>query len=122
MKSYRYYKSDTPMSQLDHAMFCDNRSKVEGYGETLWAVDWAYLTDINKFNNILTFIDKKNRCWYGPSNWNPCDIEQSAGVWDNPIAVKWFIKNIAKPFGLFGVKTQDGAIVFDETIIEKVEE
>lgn len=49
--------------------------------------------------------------------FNPQDIVESAGAWDNGDMMEWFYNNVAKPNKIKGVKTQDGAISFEESII-----
>lgn len=109
MKSYRYYYSDSPMSDFGHAMFADDRTSVERFGDTLYTVQSCFLIDIRVYINAFGL----------PDSYNPKRIAIDAEAWDNYAMTRWFIDNIAIPQQIRGIKTRDGAVVFDQTITKK---
>ncbi len=121
MKSYRYYKPDSPMSGLGHAMFADDQESVKKFGDTLYTVDSSNLVDIREIiQGFFTGKYKKSYMIIFPQTLDPTHIAYQAEAWDIPQIVQWFIKCIAIPNNIKGVKTRDGAVVFDESIIERV--
>ncbi len=52
---------------------------------------------------------------------NPKDIVDSAEAWDSDLGI-WFYANVAEPNGVLAVVTNDGAIVWDESLIKRVSE
>lgn len=109
MKSYRYYYADSPMSDWGHAMFCDDRKSVERFGDTLYTVQSCFLIDIRVYISAFNL----------PESFNPKHIATDAEAWDNYSMTRWFIDNIAIPQHIRGIKTRDGAVVFDRKIIRK---
>lgn len=109
MKSYRYYYSDSPMSDLGHAMFCDNQDEVKDFGDTLYTVKSCFLIDIRIYISAFCLIE----------SYNPKHIAKNAEAWDDYKMTRWFIENIAIPINVRGIKTRDGAVVFDPVIIRK---
>lgn len=109
MKSYRYYYSDSPMSDWGHAMFCDDKEAVKGFGDTLYIVHNCFLIDIRLYINAFHLTER----------YNPKHIARDAEAWDNYELTRWFIKNMAIPQQIRGIKTRDGAVVFDQSIIKK---
>lgn len=135
--SYRFYASDDPMSRAGYAMFADDHEQNGGaYGGdkprafsvreddlvpvwelpekiaearhetdeyTPWILeDYAELSDED-------FADM----------FNPSDIVDSAYAWDNEELSEWFYNHVAEPNKIGGVKTSDGAIVFDKDLIRR---
>ncbi len=109
------------MSGLCHAMFADDQESVKQFGDTLYTVDSSDLVDIRSI--ILGFYTGKYKKPYMiifPQTLDPQHIAYQAEAWDIPAVVRWFIKSIAIPYNIKGVKTRDGAVVFDDSIIERV--
>lgn len=135
--SYRFYASDDPMSRAGYAMFADDHEQNgDAYGgdkprafsvreddlvpvwelsekiaearhetdeHTPWILeDYAELSDED-------FADM----------FNPSDIVDSAYAWDNEELTEWFYNHVAEPNKIGGVKTSDGAIVFDKDLIRR---
>lgn len=50
--------------------------------------------------------------------FNPSDIVNSAEGYDNEDFTSWLWENVLEPQGIMGIKTEDGAIVFDPAIID----
>lgn len=122
MKSYRCYNPESPMSDIGHAMFADSLEGLEKFGDTLYTVDSADLVDISKIiYSFYTGEFQRNHMIVFPQVLNPEHIAISAEFWDIPTAVSWFINSIAKPNGIKGIKTKDGAVVFDSSIIKREE-
>lgn len=138
--SYRYTNKDSPMSDYGHAMFVDDEYSSEGYGrdgDYLYKVDQSRLTDIStlqeeiaeklqeQYDNgmlpreIEEIMDSGASAEQLAEEFNPEDIVMSAGAWDNGDLVQWFWDNIADPNDIYGIKTNDGAIVYDENMIER---
>lgn len=53
--------------------------------------------------------------------FNPTDIVDSAANFDNESAISWLWERVLEPNDIYAVITSDGAIVFDESLIEKHE-
>lgn len=139
MKSYRVH-GETPMSDWGHAMFTDNLdSVIDCYvGEYVYSVDSENLVGIDDM--METIVEKMSECYENgmlpvcmESNidngteieelanlFNPSDIVMSAEAWDDDEMTMWFWANIAEPSEIYGFKTNDGAIVFDENMIERI--
>lgn len=138
-KSYRkVFSGEHPISSYaGYAMFSDDPSLLEGaYGEDLYIVDHTSLPDISDFNEAIasawdkdveegmlpTALDTYTDMFRGGEDvaaaFNPTDIVDSADAWDNPDLISWAFEK-----GIFddipGVKTSDGAIVWDEDIIQR---
>lgn len=143
-KSYRYYKGDIPMSNWGHAMFADNPESVTGYGDKCWTVNKEDLTSFDDIKELIMRVYEEDREDGFPYfyNWsesdkerflemdlsepeafaeqfNPPDIVDFADGYDHEDFNGWFMERIAEPNGIKGVKTQDGAVVFDESIIQR---
>lgn len=136
-RSYRFYNGTDPMSEFGHAMFADNPESNAHYGENVFSVQHDKLTDIDSLMDDITSAlkadyesgdlptDLRDAMESGytaediASEFDPQDIVDGAGAWDNGDYTAWFYERIAEPRGILGVKTSDGAIVFDRTIIGK---
>jgi hypothetical protein len=128
--SYRGGSSKSPLSHGGYAMFADDPTEIESYGDVLYSVDTKNLTPITDLKDefIKTWNSKED--WERvPSYENDTGEEMFAGYdpqrivltadhWDDEELVGWFYTNIAEPKGLDGVKTNDGAIVFNDEIIK----
>ena len=118
-------------------MFADNPESNAHYGENVFSVQHDKLTDIDSLMDDITSAlkadyesgdlptDLRDAMESGytaediASEFDPQDIVDGAGAWDNGDYTAWFYERIAEPRGILGVKTSDGAIVFDRTIIGK---
>lgn len=120
MNLYRYYNSESPMSELGHAMFADSQEAVRKFGNTLYTVNSKDLVDIRDIiEGFYTGKFQRNHMIVFPQVLDPEHIAVSAEFWDIPLCVQWFIQSIAIPNNIKGVKTRDGAIVFDSSIIRR---
>lgn len=140
MKTYRKTHTNNPMSDYGHAMFTDEFNKLsDGYGSICWQVDntelinieslmpqikiaWIntcevgyYYRDIN--NDIQNMIDN---CTLEQilNSFNPVNIVTSADAYDS-LLVCWLYEYVIEPNNIYGIKTYDGAIVFNSEIIER---
>lgn len=137
-KSYRFYKAESPMSDWGHAMFADDPEDASQYGAQAWVVDKKELTDINEllpeiekkikeqidngkiYNyNFADYIEKKSEAEIKDiiKEFNPKDIVESAEAYDNSDFIEWLFNEVCEPKGVKGIKTDDGSIVFDQSII-----
>lgn len=140
MSNYHRYTNNGPMSEWGHAMFAKgNPYRVSFYGDNHYTFDGnaphigAVVSDIKA--RILEDVDQ------GYSNldsdfallgitednidefvtaYNPADVVDTAGAWDEfyGIAVAW---EVMEAKGICAVLLDDGAIVFDEGLINQVE-
>ena len=134
--SYRYTKQENnPLSRAGYAMFSDKEDSVaDTYGGVRWMVDSGSLPDVDSFKDAIAKAwDEDVDDGYLPPNleylsnipgdeiakmFNPEDIVMSANAWDNEDVIQWaFEKGIFD--GARGVKTEDGAVVWDEDVIKK---
>jgi hypothetical protein len=127
-KVYRFTGSESPDTGAGFTMWADNVSEIEsGYGKYGWQMDTGDLPDIETFRNEITKAwDNDLESGNLPSDLvdmgrgildgiNPRRIVNSAESWDSPEFVRWFWDRIGEPNELIGVKTEDGAIIFDHS-------
>ena len=132
---YRYANKNNKMSDFGHAMFAIDTESIEDcYGDTLYTYDG---TDGVKIEDIKDkIINAWNECLKDGFDifnddyfenldaetiynmFNPSDIVMSAEGWDNAFTVTWFWEYVAEPNNINAIITQDGAIVFDEDLIQ----
>ena len=129
----RYSRSGNGMSEWGHAMFADDPESVEGYGgdNGQWfTVNNEKLTDIKTLKDQIIEARHNTELPDYLSDlsddefaemFDPDDIVDSAEAWDNDDLTPWFYENVAEPNDIGGIKTKDGAIVFNEELIEKLE-
>ena len=133
MKSYRTTRRESPISDWGHAMFADRAESLECYGGDAgywFSVDSDKLESIEDLRQLIidTRHDEGGLPWYMDdvadddffSAFAPSDIVMSAGVYDNEELLQWFFDYIAAPSDIRGIKTPDGAIVFDEAMIDSI--
>lgn len=138
-KSYRSVSSGkNPISAYTgYAMFADNANAIaDVYGEDMYMVDHKNLVDIDDFKvkiaqawddaaengTLPAELDVISYEYDGEAvaqDFDPPDIVDGAGAWDNPDIAAW-----AFDAGIFedvaGVKTRDGAVVWDPDVIIRV--
>ena len=141
-KTYRYAKPDDPMSDWGHAMFADDPTK---YGnpelgildDSLYSVKKSDLTNISDLRDVIinqwnedvedgtaynyTFTDDELSLSGEDivEGFDPKDIVDTAEAFDHPEFTQWLWDRVLEPRGIVGVKTKDGGIVFDPSIIQK---
>ncbi len=136
-KSYRcVYAGESPISsEVGYGMFADDAPSTDMYGDDLYVVDHASLPSINDVKPAIAeawdkavedwalppSLDALSEYWSGAEiaeDFDPKNIIDGAGAWDNPDLVTWAFDN-----GLFddipGVKTSDGAIVWDAETVKR---
>ena len=138
-KSYRYYRSPQKvMSAWGHAMFVDDPYSSETYGDFAFGVEHSELVRIDELRDEILAkmredyengelpddmeyaIDQNGLSFEELADeYAPEDIVISAQGWDNGQFVEWFYNRIIEPKDIKGIKTPDGAIVFDESIISR---
>ena len=134
---YRYTNQNTPISDWGHALFAENEEEVKHYGENKYTFndktkDIADLKDviakaweedrINGFNGDFgNMADIEHWQEFDgeeiANEFDPEDIVDAAQAWDTEL-VMWVWERILGPNGIYAVATYNGAVVFDEDIIE----
>jgi len=136
--SYRFTAKDSPMSDWGHAMFADNRDAVSRiYGKNEYRVPASGLTDVRSLDDAIraawesrdlgrsmsaadaAYYDDLTPDDISDQLVNVGDIVNTAKGYDSPL-VNWLYDAVIEPRGIRGVKTPDGAVVFDPEIIKKV--
>lgn len=134
--SYRSYRGDSPMSRAGYAMMADDPHALHAYGDKVVAVRQAELKPIAEFQDKIAENwerDKENGTLpYAletelghlsgeevAAAFDPDDIVDSADAWDNEDMVQWAYEKVFD--GITGVKTSDGAIVFDEGLLHSID-
>lgn len=132
---YRYSNKKTPMSNWGHAMFvCEERFErvCNGYGSQ------GYLYNGQDGVQIEDLFERISKEWnendiYRPADFehmdaeevyemfNPLDIVDTAGAWDDGSLTQWIYERVLEPIQIRAVITEDGAIVFDEELISRLE-
>ena len=140
-RSYRGYSKSGALSAYGHAMFADDSDSISGYSGRDDARDRGFYTvmhsDLESIDNLKAAIaeawDEDAENGMTPSGYedvtgeeiaeqfDPEDIVDSAGAWDNGELITWAFDR-----GLFddvsGVKTYDGAVAWDKSIIHRANE
>ncbi len=140
-KLYRFSNSNSPMSDWGHAMFSDNEGQVEHYGKNKYTVNESELTS---FEDVVPLIDKAYEDdkandfsvmeFYGIDEniyndkaeflelFDPADITDAAAAYDNSATSAWLYDTVLEPNGIKGIRTQNGGVVYDDSIIERAGE
>ena len=138
-RSWRYRRdSERPEARNGAAMFADDIDTVAGgYGEYAYSVAHRDLEDINDYMDaIAEAIRAGHEDGSLPEEWetameygatpeeiaaefDPADIVMSAEAWDNEDVVQYIYEKVFEPQGVRGVKTGNGAFVFDPGIIAR---
>lgn len=132
---YRFTEQASPMSDWGHAMFAENRDKVEGYGSNEYTLCSTNTVSIYDLEEIIksTWIECQENENFGVLNGDfsdvsadtvfeafcPTNIVDSAQGYDHDF-VCWLWDMILEPKNIMAVRTQDGAVCFDEELIKKV--
>lgn len=138
MKSYRFTKQKSVLSDWGHAMFSDNADQVYHYGKIAYSVDHK---DLTPFEEVAPLIESaiKEEIESGEAynvfeeyeindinafinSFNSENIVVAAEVYDNSIWCMWLTEKILEQNNIWAIKTNDGAIVWDEEIIKRNKE
>ena len=134
---YRFSNSENPMSEMGHAMFADSEGNVEHYGQNRYVVDANKLTSFDDvkpliekaydeaaaddFDSMKNFdIDEYSYQDKGAfvDSFDPEDIIDNADGYDNPGMNAWLYEYVLEPNGIAGIRTQNGGVVYDESLIQ----
>lgn len=132
MTYYRFSNSQNPMSEWGHAMFAENRDSVQHYGDNEYHFNGEKGINIEDLHDLIVNAWEKT-VEYGLepigfeemeaeeiyNEFNPDDIVMSAQAWDCTELLEWFCENVAIPNDIQAVVTNDGAIVFEEELIQE---
>ena len=135
-KYYRFTNKNTPMSEWGHAMFAENRDDVMHYGRNEYVLDKAHTVDIYDLEDEIkaAWVKSQEEDEFGEMYddyykslsadevfecFVPEDIVNSAAGYDCDLVV-WLWQFILEPKGIMAVRTPDGAVCFDESLIERV--
>ena len=131
--SYRGYTEDSAIpNSIGYAMFADDPHAIANYGDKFSAVFHGDLAPIDDFKDAIARAWERDKAKYLlPSelevfsdrsgaemadHFDPADIVDGADAWDMPELITWAFQH-----GIFdevgGVKTSDGAIVWDDSLI-----
>ena len=131
--SYRGYTEDSAIpNSIGYAMFADDPHAIANYGDKFSAVFHGDLAPIDDFKDAIARAWERDKAKYLlPSelevfsdrsgaemadHFDPADIVDGADAWDMPELITWaFSHGIFDEVG--GVKTSDGAIVWDDSLI-----
>lgn len=131
--SYRGYTEDKAIpNSIGYAMFSDDPHAIENYGSRFAAVRHDDLPTIDDFKESIARAWERDKAKYllppelevfsdrsgaeMADHFDPADIVDGADAWDTPELITWaFSHGIFDEVG--GVKTSDGAIVWDESLI-----
>lgn len=134
---YRFSNSENPMSKMGHAMFADSEGNVEHYGQNRYVIDANKLTSFDDvkpliekaydeaaaddFDSMKNFdIDEYSYQDKGAfvDSFDPEDIIDNADGYDNPGMNAWLYEYVLEPNGIAGIRTQNGGVVYDESLIQ----
>lgn len=133
-KSYRgRHEFEGLMSRDGYAMFADDMESILHYASRngrIYSVGHSRLTPIGDLADAiaLAWSDEDERP-YGFGHievgdvlaaFDPADIVNSAEAYDAPKMVQWLWDRVLEAREILGLKTQDGAIVFDPSIVDQI--
>jgi hypothetical protein len=132
---YRFTHSQNPMSDYGHAMLAANRARVaeSGYGPVEHRYDGTDGVRIEDLYGLIreAWEDEAARpadTYYASLSaeqvcacFAPQDIVDGADGFDAGELVQWLWERVCEPEGIVAILTPDGAIVFDEALIETLE-
>ena len=131
--SYRGYTEDSAIpNSIGYAMFADDPHAIANYGDKFSAVFHGDLAPIDDFKDAIARAWERDKAKYllppelevfsdrsgteMADHFDPADIVDGADAWDTPELITWaFSHGIFDEVG--GVKTSDGAIVWDESLL-----
>lgn len=136
MLYYRGTSSSNPMSDWGHAMFVDSYENSYNGLDHKWVFDGSQATSISDLKEkiIIAWNQYKENGYYNSftsddndyyvtlsaeevyNSFNPNDIVNSAEGYDSSL-VAWLWEMILEPNNIYAVTTNDGAVVFDENLI-----
>lgn len=134
-QSYRGTEKASPMSEWGHAMFMDDPGMIIAYGENRYSVFHEDLTSVDDLKEKIARLWEEDKeagrlpAWYmeeisgedAAESFDPKDIVDSAEAWDNGDMMQWYFSHPELFEDIPGIKTADGAIVWDESIIYKTD-
>lgn len=140
MLYYRGTDTINPMSDWGHAMFADNYDNAYTLRDYAWSFDGSLATPIEDLKDQITaawneylsngyfngFTTEDNEYYLTLSAdevydcFNPADIVDSAGAYDS-VLVCWLCEAVLMPNDIYAITTNDGAVVFDENLINRME-
>ena len=131
--SYRGYTEDSAIPNfIGYAMFADDPHAIANYGDKFSAVFHGDLAPIDDFKDAIARAWERDKAKYLlppelevfsdhsgaeiADHFDPADIVDGADAWDTPELITWaFSHGVFDEVG--GVKTSDGAIVWDDSLI-----
>lgn len=118
---YRFSNSG-PISPSGHALFSTTRHLVKDFGINEYRYDGkkAILVDCIMFLAYEKWLTKNmpEMTWEKFTRFlNPYNIVKSAGIYDSKM-FEWLHKEVILPNNIKALLTLDGAVVFDESLIE----
>jgi hypothetical protein len=125
---WRYSNSDTGIKDVPWMMLAADRETVCcGYGQYAYrasdtgAVDASSLVDAAA-EGLADCDDSylRDNAQDIAALISPSSIVDSAGLWDCADAVQVVWDKVLEPRGIMAVRTPDGLIVFDSTLVERV--
>lgn len=129
--AHRYTRGDVPVNRSGYMLFADDVEKVaNNYGKNHWVADVSDLPTVgqikekirNFFNSRADILDEYQvTAKELAESFDPDDIVNSAGGWDNEDLVSEIYTNILEPEGIIGVKVNDGAVLFDNRNVKMID-
>lgn len=139
---FRRTRGESPDNGMGYMMFANDRDSVAGYGKNLWTAEperAAPAATVNAADaqfrqalyRALRKMDpaaqteavgrdiNKGLARALVNEANPQNIVNSAGFWGNPALVQYAWEHVLEPRGLRAVTTNDGAVIFDPSLVTK---
>lgn len=131
-KSYRgRHDGSALMGENGCAMFADNLESIasySGHNGQIYSVDHSRLTPVGDLTGaIATAWANDDFRPYGYDHleaeeilatFDPANIVNCAEAYDDAKLVTWLWEQVLEARNILGVKTQDGAVVFDASIVD----
>lgn len=110
---------ETPFNNVDYAMFAaGDADRCSFYGSYHWVFAGSDITARDIINAALEAGFEDAIYPIIEDEFDPANIVNTAGVWDDIDAVAWLWDNVFAPNGWTSVTLSDGAVVFDASLIK----
>lgn len=133
---YRFYGPKSPMSDCGHAMFAANRDRVDHYGPAEYHYDGRDGVKVEDLYDLIREAwadesarpyDRDGLGYYRTLSaddicgcFTPTDIVDGADGFDCGELNQWLWERVLYPQSIYAVLTPDGAVVYEEALIERV--
>jgi|GEM_PF-5614968 len=136
-KEYVYRFKGETLNEDEWSQWADDQDAISHFGDTAWRVPISRLMPVAEFQELARDAyladEEKGRLPASVEELSvddfvaaldPADIVDSADMWDwnRGQFDEWIYENVIEPNEIVGIKTSNGAMLFDNSVAEKVGE